>query len=276
MHTIHKRSALLLLVLVLGCVSGATPDAVSDPPGPPLDDVDPHALLSAVLGDHVVDGMVNYKALCRDGRLEEYVARLAATDPATISDDKAKLAFWINVYNAYTLKIICDNYPVKSINDLHFGGLIIGTVVNKTAWDKKFVVVGGEVMSLNHVEHDIVRPVFQDPRAHFALVCAAKSCPPLRPEAYDGDRLDTQLDDQGTMFFAQKDKNFFELDKNQAHLSKILDWYGGDFGGSREERLVYITQYLPDGIAEAIRADPASWSIKFTEYDWDLNDAPNQ
>jgi hypothetical protein len=234
-----------------------------------------HTLFTDLLREYVTDGSVNYRGLCEEGgvgRLETYISQLAATDPETIIDDDERLAFWINAYNAYTLKIICDNYPVKSINDLHFGGLYIGTVLNKTAWDKQFVILGGETYSLNDVEHKIIRPRFEDARAHFALVCAAVSCPPLRPEAYTGDRLDEQLDDQGRIFFAEPNKNHFDREKKIAYLSKILDWYEGDFGEDDEALLLAITPYLPDDLAGDIRANPGAWDIKHTDYDWSLNE----
>jgi hypothetical protein len=240
--------------------------------GPGAGTAGAHALFTEILSEYVNDGRVGYGSLCEDDRLEKYIGQLAATDPDTIDDDNARLAFWINAYNAYTLKVICDNYPVESINDLHFGGLIIGTVVNKTIWDKKFVVIGGEKMSLNHLEHKIVRPEFQDARAHFALVCASISCPALRPEAYDGDRLDAQLDDQAKSFFAESEKNNFDRDRKVAYLSKILDWYGDDFGESDEEILLAISSFLPADLAADIRANPGAWDIKHTKYDWGLNE----
>jgi len=234
-----------------------------------------HTLLTDLLREYVTNGSVNYRDLCEEGgvgRLETYISQLAATDPATIIDDDERLAFWINAYNAYTLKIICDNYPVKSINDLHFGGLYVGTVLNKTAWDKEFVVVGGETYSLNDVEHKIIRPQFEDARAHYALVCAAVSCPPLRSEAYTGEQLDEQLDDQGWIFFAEPNKNYFDRDKKIAYLSKIMDWYKGDFGEDDEALLLAVASYLPDDLARDIRANPGAWDIKHTEYDWSLNE----
>jgi hypothetical protein len=230
-----------------------------------------HVLFTQILSEYVRDGRVDYGRLCKDDRLETYVSQLAATNPDAITDAKARLAFWINAYNAYTLKVICDNYPVESINDLHFGGLVVGTVVKKTIWDKKLVVVGGGKMSLNHVEHKIVRPEFKDPRAHFALVCAAKSCPPLRAEAYEGASLDDQLDDQGRIFFGEPDKNRFDVEKKIAYLSKILDWYKGDFGKNDEEILLAIIPFLAEELAGDIDANPGAWDIKHTKYDWSLN-----
>jgi len=154
-----------------------------------------HRLFTEILQDYVHEGKVNYRELCQDNRLETYIAQLAGTNPDAISDEKARLAFWINAYNAYTIQVICDNYPVKSINELHFGGLYVGTVLKKTIWDKKFVIINNQKTSLNHIEHEIIRPLFQDPRAHFGLVCASKSCPALRSESYEGYKLDEQLDD---------------------------------------------------------------------------------
>ncbi|MDH3214960.1 MAG: DUF547 domain-containing protein [Candidatus Krumholzibacteria bacterium] len=231
-----------------------------------------HELFTEVVRDFVTDGKVDYPRLCQDERLQAYISQLAATDPDTIDDDRARLAFWINAYNAYTLKVICDNYPVKSINDLHFGGLVVGTVTKKTVWDRKFVVVGGAEMSLNHVEHEIVRPIFKDPRAHYALVCASESCPALRTEAFEGDRLDEQLDDQARVFFGDETKNRFDVEKKIAYLSKILDWYSDDFGDSDGEILLAIAPYVPVHVAESIRANPGAWDVKHTKYDWSLNE----
>lgn len=232
---------------------------------------DANKIFTEILQAYVYQGEVDYPDLCKDGRLEVYLAQLAAANPDTIADSNSRLAFWLNAYNAYTLKIICDNYPVKSINDLSFGGLYIGAVLKKTVWDKKFVVIDHEKMSLNHIEHDIIRKQFSDPRIHFALVCAAKSCPPLRSEAYEGCKLDRQLDDQGKIFFSEEKKNYFELKQRIAHLSKILDWYQKDFGKNKEDVLLYITRFLPDKLAADIRAHSKEWKVKYTDYDWSLN-----
>ena len=265
----------ILVVLMFVCASGCA--AQSHKIEPVTAEVTSNganatSLFTEMLQDYVTDGKVNYPALREDDRLDTYLAQLAATNPDTLADKQAQLAFWINVYNAYTLKVICDNYPVKSINDLHTGGLIIGTILKKTVWDRKLVTINNQKLSLNHIEHQIIRAHFKDPRAHFTLVCASKSCPPLRPEAYAADKLDEQLDDQGKIFFSQSDKNYFELDKKIAHLSKILDWYAGDFGKSDEEVLLYVVGFLPENLAAEIRANPKKWKVKYTKYDWSLNE----
>ena len=237
--------------------------------GGPVLGVD-NALYTELLQAYVNDGHVDYARLCEDERLDRYLEELSATDPEAFASEEDRLAFWINAYNAFTLKIICDNYPLESINELHFGGLIAGSILNKTVWDKKFIVINGETMSLNHIEHDIVRPVFEDPRAHFALVCASKSCPALRPEAYEGDRLNAQLDDQGRVFIASPDKNYFETDRRVAHISKIFDWFKKDFGKNDEERLLFIARFAAEDVASSIRTDPGAWGRV-----WKLSSVPS-
>ncbi len=230
-----------------------------------------HGQFTDILSKYVHNGFVDYKDLRLDSRLGEYIRWLATTNPDTLPDEKEKLAFWINTYNAYTLKIICDNYPVESINDLHSGGLVIGTVLKTTVWDKKLVTVNGKAIALNTIEHEIIRPTFKDPRAHFALVCASKSCPTLRSEAYEGSSLDAQLNDQGKRFFGDKFRNEFDLTAKKADLSKILDWYSEDFGGSDENVLRFISRFLPPTLSADIKAHPSDWEISYKDYDWSLN-----
>jgi hypothetical protein len=232
---------------------------------------DPAALYTALLAERVRDGHVDYEGLVGDRKLDAYVAWLAQTDPARL-DTRERLALWINAYNAYTLKLIRDNYPVESINELHAGGKIVGHLTNRTAWDISFAEVGGRTYTLNDIEHEIIRKEFHDPRIHFALVCAAVSCPPLRPEAYVGERLGEQLDDQARVFFSQESKNRFDLDSKVAHLSKILDWYGADFADSKDGILRAIAEYLPSDVRESIEADASAWKVEYTKYDWSLNE----
>ncbi len=230
-----------------------------------------HRLLTELLSTHVHDGIVNYKEMRFDNRLAVYISWLAKTDPDTLPNKKEQLAFWINAYNAYTLKIICDNYPVESINDLHSGGLIIGSMLKITVWDKKFVIVNGKTMSLNTIEHEIVRPTFKDPRGHFALVCASKSCPQLRSEAYEGETLDRQLDDQGKDFLGDPFRNEFDPVKKHADISKIFDWYESDFGSSDKEVLQYVARFLSDSVSRQILAASDEWEVEYKSYDWSLN-----
>ena len=221
-----------------------------------------HGLFTELLTKYVQNGKVNYNELRNDERLDKYLSQLSQTNPAAIENERDRLAFWINAYNAFTIKVICDNYPVKSIMDLKSGKV----------WDEDLVEINGTAMSLNHIEHGIIRKQFNDPRIHFALVCAAVSCPPLRSEAFEGYKLDAQLDDQGKTFLRDKSKNYFEVDKKVAHLTKILEWYGGDFGATSSEILLRIKPFLPPEIGSAIEKNPDQWKIEYNDYDWSLNE----
>jgi hypothetical protein len=256
-------------VSVLGCGRGVTIRSIGADAGENI--TRPESLFTALLGDHVSAGHVDYAALRHDERLCDYIGYLALTRPDTLPSARHRLAFWINAYNAYTLKVVSDNYPIESINELHFGGRIIGHVTGRTVWDLDFAVVGGTPYSLDEIEHDIIRGRFGDPRIHFALVCAARSCPPLRPEAYAAQRLDAQLDDQGRVFFSQAEKNRFDGASRTAYLSRILDWYREDFGENRHEVLRSIARYAPLEVRGSIESDPGAWRVEYTDYDWSLN-----
>lgn len=231
-----------------------------------------HSKYTALLSDYVIDGRVNYAEMRNDSRLEEYLNTMRNINPDTISSRENQLAYWINIYNAYTLKVICENYPVESINDLHTGGLIIGTVFSSTIWDEDFVIVNSNRrLTLNDVEHEIIRPKYKDARAHFALVCASKSCPPLRSEAYTGEKLDDQLDHQGRVFMNDRTKNYLDFNRKTAYISKIFDWFEEDFGDDDEEVMKFIWKYF-DNIPNNTSFDPSEWDIDYLDYDWSLNE----
>jgi len=226
---------------------------------------------TALLRDHVKDGRVNYKAIKTDERFTQYIETLKKTDPSGLQGNE-KLAFWLNVYNAFTLKVICDNYPLKSITDLNGGGgLVISTVLKTTVWDKKLVEISGKQYTLNGVENDIIRKM-GDPRVHFAMVCAAKSCPPLRPEAFEASKLNDQLEDQGRDFLAQTKKNSFNIEKKTAAISNIFNWFQADFAKTVPEVLRYISRFLPKDKAEQVATNAAAFSVTYTDYDWSLNE----
>lgn len=229
---------------------------------------------TALLTEHVKDGRVNYKAIKQDKRLTNYLEQLSKTDPKTLSG-KEELAFWLNVYNAFTLKIMCDNYPLKSITDLNSpggaGGLVIATVLKGTIWDKPLVEIHGKKYTLNGIENDIIRPK-GDPRVHFAMVCAAKSCPPLRNEAYEASKLNEQLEDQGRDFLAQVKKNNFDFAKKSCNISNIFTWFKGDFEKTGKSVLQYIARFLPKEQGDMLLANANSFAVNYTEYDWSINE----
>ena len=233
---------------------------------------DSHILFTETLSKYVSSGKVNYKGMLTDKKLDSYLEQLKNTNPDTIKNSNNKMAFWINAYNAYTLKIILDNYPLESINDLHSGGLILGTVFSSTIWDKDFVIINNKHMTLNTIEHKILRKNFNNPRVHFALVCASISCPPLRNEAYEGYKLDEQLTDQGRIFLNDKSKNSFDINEKEAEISKIFDWFEDDFGDNDEKVLLFLSQFLPNSISTSLKNYGSDWDIDYQDYNWNLNE----
>lgn len=221
-----------------------------------------HELWDQLLKSYVDDeGMVNYKALkANESQLDKYLDLLKSNGPNenNWSEDE-QLAYWINAYNAFTIKLILKYYPIKSIKDI--GSTIQIPFVN-TAWDIDFIMIGDEDFTLNNIEHFIIRKDFEEPRIHFALVCAAKSCPKLRNEAYTANQLDEQLTDQTKSFLANPDKN--KISEKELKLSKIFSWYGGDF--TQEMSLVkYLNQFTEVKIDNRAK-------INFMDYDWSLNE----
>ena len=217
-----------------------------------------HSRFNDVLKHYVINGAVDYSAIKKDKRFAGYLKAISAVKPSEIKHEKERLVFWINAYNAYTIKLILDNEPVKSIREIKQG--------NTGAWDIVWIEIGGTKYSLNQIEHEVIRKEFDEPRIHMALVCAAKSCPPLRSEAYDSKRLDAQLDDNAALFLLDKSKNRFEKESNTLFLSELFNWYGSDFVkkyGSAEKfslTMMGLTGTKPT-------------AVKYLPYDWSLNAA---
>ena len=267
---IVSRMALTFAVAVAagtgaGCLNRASVEPIPAPSSVERPEGYDHGLLDGLLRAHVDDaGLVDYPALRADSaQLARYLRGLAGTDPARLPEPD-RLAFWLNAYNAYTLKLVLDSYPVASVLDAVKGPFI--PTVN-SPFSVAFATVGGSVRTLDDIEHGIIREQFDEPRIHFALVCAALSCPPLRAEAYTGNRLDVQLDHQARRFLRDGTKN--QVTAARARLSKLFDWYGGDFGGSDEAVQRFIAPYF-EGEVRARLAD-ASLPVSFLDYDWSLN-----
>ncbi len=217
-----------------------------------------HQLLDKLLKKHVnAAGLVNYKGFQNDkSEFNAYLKTLSDNAPQKSWSENDQKAFWINAYNAYTISLILQNYPVKSIKDI--GGKIYKI---NTAWDIKFINIGREKYDLNNIEHKILRK-FNDPRIHFAIVCASISCAKLRREAYTGSQLEAQLDDQGKDFLNDKAKNKIRADK--AELSKYFTWYSGDF--TKNGNLVdFINRYSQTKIN-------SNTKISYLDYNWSLNE----
>ncbi len=209
-----------------------------------------HKILDGLLRENVsVSGKVNYAALkSKEALLDKYLAKIADTEITSVWRRNQKLAYWINVYNAYTIKLILNNYPINSIKDLH----------NGKPWDHKWIKINGKTLSLNNIEHDIIRPEFNEPRIHFAVNCAAVSCPPIMNSAYTAKSLNSQLESQTKKFINNTKYNI--LSKDKITISKIFDWYESDFGDIG----TFITKYANTTIKPSAK-------IEYKEYDWALN-----
>jgi hypothetical protein len=226
-----------------------------------------HSAFNALLQQHVRNGFVDYDAFANAPSFTTYLRTLATTDPARLPRPE-QLAFWINAYNAYTIAQINAHGERQSIKNINkaFGFLKTGG-----PWREKMATVGNTTYTLDEIEHERIRPVFNEPRVHFALVCAAIGCPPLRNEAYTAARLDEQLDDQARQFLLRSPaKNRVDVAGRRVYLSRIFDWYGSDFAPDRAGLLQWLSRYWPAG-AERNTLNDRSVRIVFTEYDWSLN-----
>ena len=238
---------------------------------------DLHDILDGVVSQHVSeDGGVDYASLKTDGRLSEYLRLAAQVDPALLSEQDA-LAHWINLYNAGTLKLIVDNYPVSSIRRItpfRLPGLSIAVPKINSPWEKKFIETSAGVVSLDHIEHAILRDQFDEPRIHFAIVCAALSCPPLRTEAYRGSQLDRQLHDQGVRFLGDRSKNQIPDGDSNIAISKIFRWFAEDFGENDVAVQTYLAPFVDKAeIKRKLRK--GEYGIRYLKYNWLLNDINN-
>ncbi|MCX2744209.1 DUF547 domain-containing protein [Mangrovivirga sp. M17] len=220
-----------------------------------------HSAFSKLLNKYVdKEGMVDYKSMLTEKEtLESYLNKLSSNPPSKDWTREEQLAYWINAYNGFTLKLILDNYPVKSIKDLHPTVKIPGV---NTVWHKKFFKINGVDFNLDAIEHSILRNDFKEPRIHFAINCASISCPPLRNEAFFPSILNKQLDEQARHFINDQERN--KLTKDKIEISKIFKWFTGDF--TKKGTLI---DYLNKFAETSIREDA---DIEYMEYDWTLNE----
>ncbi len=244
------------------------------------------AALDVILKEYVnAAGLVDYARLKENrGALDAFIKTLGDLDPAVFETWPApdQIAFYINAYNAITLQRIVDHYPIKVTNPQYPANSIRQI---EGVWDRLTTRVLGRDMTLDHIEHEILRKQYGDPRLHTTLVCGSVGCPPLRGEAYTGAKLGEQMDDQSRRFLAQDFRFRLERDKQIVLLSPILKWYGKDFVGTYNKdsainekspelgaALDFTSQYVSPGDAQAIRS--GDYDVKFLEYDWSLNEQP--
>jgi len=216
------------------------------------DDPVSHQIWDTLLSKHVSSsGKVDYQGFNRElHKLNEYLDWLSSNPPQKDWSRAEQLAYWINAYNAFTVKLILDHYPLESIMDL------------QNPWDTPFIAIGSEKYTLNQIEHDVIRKQFDEPRIHFALNCASQSCPELLNSAYTASKLDTQLERQTRAYINNPKHN--EISTGHVRISSIFDWYSEDFTRSGT-----VIDFLKAYTDKSISADA---KISYKEYDWSLND----
>jgi Protein of unknown function, DUF547 len=262
----------VLLTLFAGRAAAATPAdvfaKVSEGSAATVD----HSAWSKLLSAYVVespDGInrVRYADFKRDGQrdLKTYLAALQTVDVASLGR-KEQWAYWANLYNAKTIDIVLTAYPVKSIKDISLGGGLLAAVTGGP-WKAKVLKVAGQELSLDDIEHGILRPVFKDPRVHYSVNCASIGCPNLMREAFTGATLDAQLD-AGAKAYVNNARGF-NISGDRLKASSIYDWFAADFGGAPGV-LAHVRKYAEPALKQKLESIT---TISSYDYNWSLNDA---
>jgi len=237
------RGIHLILLILLGSTSQS-----------PASSSFSHEIWNTLLKKYVsADGRVDYKGMMSEkDKLQTYLNLLSSNSPKEDWLRNDQMAFWINAYNAFTVKAILDHYPVKSIQDID----------NGKVWDEPFIPIGTGKYSLNNIEHDILRKKFGDPRIHFAINCASHSCPRLLNEAFTTQGLYEQLNAAAKGFVNDPSKN--KITASSVRLSSIFEWYKDDF--TKKGTLIdFINQYSAVKIS-------SNATVSYLIYDWSLNE----
>jgi hypothetical protein len=227
-----------------------------------------HSLWGNLLSRHVRKSnrgvnLVDYRGFSAADRtmLADYIAILTGVSISQFNRDQ-QLAYWINLYNALTVQVVLDHYPVDSIRDINIspGLFTIGP------WDKTLISIEGEDLTLNDIEHRILRPIWRDPRIHYAVNCASIGCPNLRDRAYSGTEIDTALDQAATAYV--NDPRGVSVVDGKVSVSKIYDWFIEDFGGSEGMVLRHLQHYAAPELAARLEA---IGKLSDVHYDWSIN-----
>lgn len=269
MHNSIRNWLVLLLTLAMSPHLQGQQQAA-----PPFDHE--HSGWTAILAEHLQGSDFDYAALKKDRKaLDAYLKSLEAVDGRRFAEWKReqRYAFWINAYNAYTIRAVVEAYPVKSITD-------IGSK-DESVWDQRSIPLGklwkkakGAKLSLNQIEHELLRPEFKDPRVHAAVNCASKGCPPLAAKAFASKTLEEQLDRATRAWLADAARNRFEPSKKRVRLSKIFEWFPEDFTRGKSSLGGWLAKYAPEEHREFLSA--GKFSVQYLEYDWALNAAKSR
>ena len=194
-------------------------------------------------------------------RLDDYIRSMTEVTVDTLSRDE-QLAYWINLYNALTVRVVLRHYPVETIRDIN----ISPGLFSNGPWDNKLIEIDGEPISLNDIEHRILRPIWRDPRIHYAVNCAAISCPNLQRDTYTGDAANQMLEDAA--FAYVNDKRGISAQNNRVVVSSIYAWFIDDFGGNVAGLILHLKRYAKPSLASALDNAVELQNA----YDWALND----
>ena len=248
-----------LMIVLGGCSTVPTSFTPSDPLPP---EQVSHRLWQELLSVDVRDGVVDYPAIRRQGRLPPYVALLNRVDPGGLSAED-RLAFWINAYNAFAVTGILDGYSPDTL----FG--------RYRYFIAREYSIGGQPVNLYNLEREILIAQFHEPRVHFAIVCASASCPKLQSWAYEGQPLDEQLNRVTSEFVNDPLRNRFDRSRKVASLSMIFKWFAKDFEARSGAILSFVAGYVQD---PSLKQDllAGDYTVEFLEYDWSLNGLPPQ
>lgn len=211
-------------------------------------------------------GRVDYQSWQKQSQREltDWLKEIARSDLASISDTNQKLALWLNLYNALAIAQVIKVYPIASIRPTIFG--IPNWIAFIRFFQRPIYRIRDRSFSLNDIEHGILRREYRDPRIHFALVCASAGCPLLRGEAYLGETVQMQLEDDAKRFINNPAKIYYDKQSQTLYCNRILKWYGRDFLAVADSLPKYLQSYLENTIL------PPSPRIRFLPYDWNLND----
>jgi len=247
---------LKITLLILVCNSCIAISPKEEGSGKPIS----HDQWTELLQKYIHGNKVDYKGFIQDSvKLNEYLRLLETNHPNQENWTKIEqLAYWINAYNAFTIRIVIRNHPLSSIRDIAGAIPFINSV-----WDIKFIRIAEETYDLNNIEHGVLRSQFQEPRIHFAINCASVSCPTLRNEAYVADKLEAQLQEQTLLFLKDESKNQIEF--NKLELSKIFRWFGGDFEKGENSKEDFIKEQLGIELSDEVK-------LEYRDYDWSLNE----
>lgn len=225
-----------------------------------------YAPYEQVLKEYVLDGKVFYRGLRTDSHLLNQFLKEASQVSISEFDrwtPEEQMAFLVNVYNATSIKVIVDNYPVKNIRELG--------VFSSSPWKRKIVDLFGENISLDNIQNDMLRAYYNDPRLHFAINFATKGSPPLRSEPYRGETLNLQLEDQARRFLGSREHNRVDMEYGMVFLSPIFMWYRADFLQQAPTILSYVDPYWPDVVRTQLKENTL-YPVRYLRMDWSLNE----